>query len=120
MSRPIVIAVDFDGTLCSSCWPEIGEPHPGIITYCIAQRASGAKLILWTCRAGKLLDDAVEWCKSHHLEFDAVNDNLPEHKELFGDDTRKVFADVYIDDKNASIADIDKIGTSIFNAYVEE
>ena len=73
--RPI-IAVDFDGTLCVSKWPEIGEPRFGVIAYCIAARATGSRLILWTNRTGKELEAAVEWCRGHHLEFDAVNENL--------------------------------------------
>ena len=35
------------------------------------------------------------------LEFDAVNENLPEINELFGGDCRKIYADVYLDDKSA-------------------
>ena len=50
-----IIAVDFDGTLCFSKWPELGEPNKPLIEYLIAQKKSGNKLILWTCRAGKAL-----------------------------------------------------------------
>lgn len=32
-------------------------------------------------------------------EFDAVNENLPEMVEWYGNDSRKVHADCYIDDK---------------------
>ena len=83
--RPI-IAVDFDGTLCVSKWPEIGAPRFGVIAYCIAARATGSRLILWTNRNGKELEAAVEWCRGHHLEFDAVNENLQECIDAFGGD----------------------------------
>lgn len=53
----------------------------------------------WTCRVGERLQEAVEWCRGYGLEFDAVNENLPEIIECFGTDTRKVCADIYIDDK---------------------
>lgn len=106
-----IIAVDFDGTLCENKFPEIGEPRSGVLAYCIAKKALGAKLILWTCRTGQDLQAAVDWCKEHSLEFDAVNENLPEHIEAFGGDTRKVFADQYIDDKSARLDIIDYSGT---------
>lgn len=72
-----IIAVDFDGTLCYSNWPELGEPNRALIEYLIDQKRSGNKLILWTCRAGEALEKAVSWCREHQLEFDAINDNLP-------------------------------------------
>ena len=77
------IAVDFDGTLCYSNWPELGAPNKALIAYLQEWRRSGNKLILWTCRAGDALSKAVEWCQHHGLEFDAVNDNLPEVVELY-------------------------------------
>ena len=58
-----IIAVDFDGTLCYSNWPELGEPNRPLIEYLINQKRSGNKLILWTCRAGEALEKAVSWCK---------------------------------------------------------
>ena len=96
-----IIAVDFDGTLCENKWPEIGEPNIELITYLIAkQRIEKARLILWTCRVGEMLDKAVTWCSEQGLEFDAVNKNLPDIVEEFGSDTRKIFANQYIDDRN--------------------
>lgn len=64
------------------------------------RKTVGAKIILWTCRTGKMLDNAVAWCSEQGLEFDAVNQNLPAVIEAFGDDTRKIFANMYIDDRN--------------------
>lgn len=94
-----IIAVDFDGTLCESAWPEIGAPKRNWIDRAIAERKRGSKLILWTCREGEKLDKAVEWCKQFGLEFDAVNENLQEQNELYGNDSRKIGADEYWDDK---------------------
>ena len=67
--------------------------------YLKLQRSSGNKLILWTCRAGDALDKAVSWCRDQQLEFDAVNDNLPEIIEKYGTNSRKITCDCYIDDK---------------------
>lgn len=95
----MIIAVDFDGTLCSNAWPGIGAPRKGVIEYVKRQRQNGAKVILWTNRVGEKLDAAVAWCREQGVEFDAVNENLPDIMEQFGGDCRKVFADVYLDDK---------------------
>ena len=97
--RPKVYAVDFDGTLCTNAWPGIGEPYPNMIAELRKIRKAGDKLILWTCRDGMALVEAIAWCAQHGLFFDAVNDNTEEQKEYFGGNCRKVMADVYIDDK---------------------
>ena len=70
-----IIAVDFDGTLCENRYPEIGEPNEELIKYLIKRQVDGDKLILWTCRCGDILEQAVNWCHDHGLVFDAVNDN---------------------------------------------
>lgn len=95
----MIIAVDFDGTLCEECWPEIGTPNLRLIGELIYRKSLGDKLILWTCRAGLPLAQAVRFCKSYGLTFDAVNENLPEIIEKYGSDSRKISADIYIDDR---------------------
>ena len=99
--RAPIIAVDFDGTLCENKWPEIGEAKWNTIQALIAAQAAGARLILWTNRVGARLAEAVEWARNRELEFDAVNENLPEILAAFTTDCRKVYADIYLDDKAA-------------------
>lgn len=96
---PFIIAVDFDGTLVDDAFPEVGTKDDMVFELCKTWKAMGAKLILWTCRDNQRLVDAVQFCREHGLNFDAVNQNVPEVQELYGGDTRKVFADVYLDDK---------------------
>ena len=96
-----IIAIDFDGTLCDECFPSIGEPNYPLIGTLKELQRCGKRLILWTCRAGQQLEEAVDWCQHHGLIFDAVNENLPEIIELYGSDSRKITADLYIDDKAA-------------------
>lgn len=43
---------------------------------------------------------AVKWCERQGVCFDAINDNLREHIELYGGNSRKVYCDYYIDDKS--------------------
>lgn len=101
-----IIAVDFDGTLCKEKWPDIGDPNTALIEWLISRQTMGDKLILWTCRVGDMLDHAVMWSLKHGLKFDAVNANLPENIEKYGNDCRKVFADIYLDDKAGYIGRI--------------
>lgn len=99
-----IIAVDFDGTLCENRYPEIGKPNEKVINYLIKRQKEGDKLILWTCRCGYLLRAAVDWCKDHGITFDAINNNLRGTIEwAHGSDSRKVYADEYIDDKNVPV-----------------
>lgn len=95
-----VYAVDFDGTICKSMWPELGPANEEVIKYLISRKEQGNKLILWTCRTGKMLEEAVNFCREHGLYFDAVNENIPEVVALYGGDSRKICADIYIDDKS--------------------
>ena len=96
----LTFAIDFDGTLCEDVFPKIGEAHPHMIHITKTLQLPGHKMILWTCRRDERLAEAVEWCREKGLIFDAVNSNLPDNIEKYGGDTRKVSADIYIDDKN--------------------
>ncbi|MDK2979338.1 MAG: hypothetical protein PWP52_2052 [Bacteroidales bacterium] len=93
------IAVDFDGTIVDHEYPEIGKPKLFAFETLKALQDKGVSLILWTFRAGKELEEAVEFCKKNGVEFYAVNKNYPE--EIFDDSiSRKIDADIYIDDRN--------------------
>ena len=91
--RKTIIAVDFDGTLCINEYPRIGEPMETMIDFLKLAHSrhdpNSCKIILWTCRTGDLLSEA-------------VNENLPEIVEKFGGDSRKIYADIYIDDRNCN------------------
>lgn len=98
-----IIAVDFDGCLCKSAWPEIGEANTEVIARLRERQKAGDKLILWTCREGTRLDEAIVWCVKLGLTFDAVNANLPEMNAQYGNDSRKIGADEYWDDKAVNV-----------------
>lgn len=96
------IAVDFDGTIVTDKFPDIGEPNLDLVEWLKQYRVNGGKLILWTSRnniCDNALDKAVDFCTSLGLEFDAINENLKENQIRWGGDTRKVLADYYLDDK---------------------
>ncbi len=93
------IAVDFDGTIVEHQYPKIGKVMPFAFSTLIELQKLGHQIILWTYRAGKELDEAVNFCKAHGVEFYAVNKNYPD--EVFDHSiSRKIYADVYIDDRN--------------------
>lgn len=104
-----IYAVDFDGTLAVTRFQEIVEPKRKIVAAVKMLKANGHKVILWTSRAGRDLEAAVEWCHGQGLEFDAANEPLPEQVARWGNDTRKVYADFYIDDKAMSVSELEAI-----------
>ena len=92
---PYIIAVDFDGTLVEDKFPEIGKKREIVWSAMKHAREKGAKIILWTSRDHHNLEDAVEYCRQQGFEFDAINENLKECREMFDNDTRKVFANEF-------------------------
>lgn len=105
-----VIAIDFDGTICENKYPEIGLPRWNVIFKALSEQENGAALILWTCRTGKELNDAVEACAKWGLTFDAVNKNLPSWVDTWNNDPRKVGATEYWDDRAKSTIDATDFG----------
>lgn len=93
------IAVDFDGTIVEHKYPEIGKEILFAFDTLKELQKRGCQLILWTYRTGKELDEAVEFCRGKGLEFYAINKNYPE-EEYDETISRKINADIYIDDKN--------------------
>ena len=99
--KRLIIAVDFDGTLCDFGFPSTldGKPVVGMIELVKERKRQGHYMILWTCREGEKLEDAKRFCELHGLEFDSYNENSPMSIEMYGESPRKVHADIYIDDK---------------------
>ena len=98
----MTIAVDFDGTIVEHRYPEIGEELPFAIETLKMLIKDHHKLILWTVRTGKLLDEAVEWCRQRGVEFYATNKDYPEETQTNNPHySRKINSiDYFIDDRN--------------------
>lgn len=94
-----VLAIDFDGTIVESRYPKIGKPMIFAFETLKKLQNEGFTLILWTYRSGEYLDEAVEFCKDHGIEFYAVNKSYPE-EEYDDEISRKIAADIFIDDRN--------------------
>jgi hypothetical protein len=97
----MIIGVDFDGTIVENKYPEIGAEKPfatDTLKMLIKERH---RIILWTVREGKYLEDAVNWCRERGVEFYAVNRDYPEETLNNNDHfSRKIKADLWIDDRN--------------------
>ena len=92
----MIIAVDFDGTLQDAKQ----SPNYALIKRLKYSQSQGNTVILWTCREGKTLLDALAFLKVYGFRLNFVNCNCPEGIKKLGHDSRKVYADVYIDDKS--------------------
>jgi len=104
-----IAAIDYDGTLFTLSWPKLGEPRKEVIKKVKEFEKAGADIVLWTCREGKSLQEALSRCSQEGLQFVSVNESSPSAKEyqdsqleangdIFG--LRKVYADIYVDDKS--------------------
>ena len=93
----MIIAVDFDGTIVEHQYPAIGREKPFAIDTLKKLAKEHHRLILWTVREGKLLQEAIDFCKERGLEFYAVNRNYPEEKHPT---ERKLRVEMWIDDRN--------------------
>mgnify|MGYP000621662385 FL=1 len=96
----MIIAVDFDGTIVKHKYPAIGREIPFAIETLKKLRDDRHKLILWSVREGKLLQEAVDFCRERGLEFYAVNKDYPEEEQEHKHYSRKLKADLFIDDRN--------------------
>ena len=91
----MIYAIDFDGTLCEDRFPEIGKELPERIEYLKALQKQGHKLILYTMRSGKYLEDAVGWFKERGIPLWGINENPTQSAWT---KSPKVYANMYIDD----------------------
>jgi len=95
-----IIAIDFDGTIVDDQFPEIGKLIPGAKENINKLYSEGYEIIIWSCRNGINKAKAIEWLVKNGIKFHRFNEssyhNLKEHDFK---DTRKVFANMYIDDR---------------------
>jgi hypothetical protein len=88
------IAIDFDGTCVSYEYPSVGKD---IGAQAILKRIveNGGKLILWTMRSGKQLDDAIEWFRANEIPLFGIQANPT---QFTWTKSNKCYAKLYIDD----------------------
>jgi len=110
-----ILAIDFDGTIVEDAYPKIGKPRLFAFETLLKLQEKGHRLILWTYRSGKKLQESIDFCKENGIEFYAVNKSYPE--EILDDSiSRKIHADIFIDDRNfGELPDWGKIYNDILN-----
>ena len=100
MIKSLVIAVDFDGTVVEDRYPEIGRPLPFAIETLKQLHQDGHRLVLWTYRHGRPLREAVDFMEGLGVPLYAVNMSFPGEEADLKGYSRKIHADVFIDDRN--------------------
>lgn len=96
----MIIAVDFDGTICSGTFPNIEGQQPHAVDTINTLYDDGHYIIINTCRSGDQLLEAINWMLDQGIKFHRVNDNEPKSIALYNSNSRKIYAHVYVDDKN--------------------
>lgn len=95
----MILAIDFDGTIVEDKYPSIGTIKWGAKEYINMLYNDGYTIIIWTCRTGKALKEAKQWLQANGIKHHHVNKSCPANVAKYKVDTRKVYADMYIDDK---------------------
>ena len=110
----MIIAVDFDGVLCENKFPDIGKPYYEVVSLVRELADKGHEIILWTSRNGNELAKAIEWCTDRGLHFCSINSPAPSNEKEYADkypvQSRKIYADIYIDDHNLEFISEGKVG----------
>ncbi len=96
----MIIAIDFDGTICRGKFPNIDGAMPYAVDTINTLYETGHYIIINTCRSGDQLLAAINWMLEQGIRFHRVNDNQPQNIALYNTNSRKIYAHVYVDDKN--------------------
>jgi len=100
-NKKLTLAIDFDGTITKeSSYPELGEVNPNAIKYINKLHKEGYFIIINTCRSGSKFEEAKSFLYRYGIKHHLINENDPERIKKYGTDTRKISADIYIDDNN--------------------
>ena len=100
MRKSLLIAVDFDGTIVEDAYPKVGKAKPFAIETIKMLQNDGHRIILWTYRHGRALKEAHQFMIDSGIEPYAVNRSYPEEAAHPSDVSRKIHADLFIDDRN--------------------
>jgi hydroxymethylpyrimidine pyrophosphatase-like HAD family hydrolase len=103
MKKYKTIACDFDGTLCEFDFPNIGKPKVEVVNFIKKAHKAGHHIIIWTCRTGEYVQDMIRFLKKWGIPYDKINENY----KIEIDDCRKVFADIYLDDRALNVDDLE-------------
>lgn len=96
----MIVAVDFDGVIVEENYPHIGQPMPYVHQAMGVLQDAGHDIIIHTCRTGRQLSEARNWLDRHEIRYHSINEPHPDNVAQYGPSGAKIYADVYIDDRN--------------------
>lgn len=99
ITKGLIITIDYDGTIVHDDYPRPGTLKLNAKEVINRLHEEGHHIIIWTCRIYKPLEDAIKLLEDNGIFYRQVNEHHPKMIIKYGNDTRKVFADIYVDDK---------------------
>ena len=97
--QKLILAIDFDETIVQCDFPRIIKLRPDAKKIINQLYDDGYYIIIWTCRHGDHALEAETYLLKNGIRFNKFNQHHPALIKRFRNDTRKISADVYIDDK---------------------
>jgi hypothetical protein len=94
-----ILAIDFDDTIVDSDYPTVIRLREGAKEYINKLYDDGFYIIIWTCRSKKHEQVAELYLLNHGIKFHKINQHHPQQLFLYEHESRKIYADVYVDDK---------------------
>lgn len=108
VKKQLVIGVDFDGTLVEESFPTIGKIKQEVVEFIDKAKSLGHLVIIWTARSGEPLKEATEFLNKNNINYDYINDNPECEWARRGEQGRKIFCDIYLDDRALHVDDVFK------------
>lgn len=112
MYKNKILFVDFDNTLThKSQYPITGKLNKSVVEY-VKKLSKHNTLILWTCRTGDDLKEAITLCENENIYFQGYN-------EFNGIKYIKPMCDFFIDDKNIKNSFLFKLKCLLYYSFVK-
>ncbi|HLO11570.1 MAG TPA: hypothetical protein VK190_04875 [Pseudoneobacillus sp.] len=108
-NKRLFLGVDFDGTIVSEAFPNIGEINRKVVNFMRYAKSRGHLIIIWTARSLQYEQDAKNFLIENGIPFDYINENPEDEFAKRGEQGRKLFCHYYIDDRAVHVSDIDKL-----------
>ena len=98
--KKLILAIDFDGTIATDSFPEVGTLREDADVIIRKLYEDGHDIIINTCRTGKYEGLAEYFLVDNNIPYHFINSNLPRVIDTYKQDCRKISADFYIDNRN--------------------
>lgn len=109
MKKQLTFGVDFDGTIVSKAFPNIGEINEEVVKFMDAAIKQGHLVIVWTARSINYEQDAIDFLNKNNVPYSYVNENPEDEYAKKGIQGRKIFCDYYLDDRAVNVKDLKSV-----------